>query len=322
MTEVEIKTSDGEIWQRDKVIVELIQASFKGPVIINLLREGPCCQTVGLESMLDLLVEKFQFSRNLYTIKTCNQVPSSRYNEQRQSFIELEFMQKNALEIQHKDIDFQKHFGMFVSRSNWLRLAIASYCYDKYQDRTLMTYHYDRTSDYHVCHFGLEKFLNKHLDEIDQVSTFLKKIPIAFEDHCYPIQWNQRAVELNALYPEFFCDIVCETYFSGRVFFMTEKIMRSIINKKPFLVQGPQWFLKNLKKLGFQTFDRWWDEGYDEDPWDFRYQGIKINIDYIANQSLATVQQWHTDMKPVLDHNYDTFLKLTPDQILKTDFYV
>jgi hypothetical protein len=103
---------------------------------------------------------------------------------------------------------------------------------------------------------------------------------------------------------------------------MTEKIMRSIINRKPFLVQGPQWFLKNLKRLGFQTFSQWWDEGYDEDPWDFRYDGLKLNIDFIASQSQGTIQQWYREMKTVLDHNYDTFLKLTPEQITHTEFYV
>ena len=34
----------------------------------------------------------------------------------------------------------------------------------------------------------------------------------------------------------------------------------------PFIVQGSQWFLHRLRDMGFQTFDRWWDEGYSEDP--------------------------------------------------------
>lgn len=322
MTEIKVETSDGQIWNINTVIVDLIQASLKGPVTIDLLGEGPCCETVGLNALLDQIVEKFQFDKNLYTIKTNNQVPSSRYKEVRYPFIELEFMKKNALEIQHSDPSFEKHFGLFVSRSNWLRLALASYCYTHYQDQVLMTYHYNHNLDYHTCHFGLENFLNRNWDSIDQVSLFLKQLPIGAGNHSYPVLWNGRASELNMQYKNIFCDIVCETYFSGRVFFMTEKIMRTIINKRPFLVQGPQWFLKNLKRLGFQTFDRWWDEGYDEDPWDYRYNGLKTNIDYIASQSPSTIERWYNEMKPVLDHNYNTFLTLTQKQIIETEFYV
>ena len=322
MTEIKVQTSDGKIWNREKIIAELIRASLLGPVTINLLNEGPCCQSVGLDNILDDMVTKFDLDKNLYTIYTSNQIPSSAYKEIRSSFVELEFMQQNAREIKHSDHPLEKHFGFFVSRSNWLRLALASYCHARCLEKMSMTYHYDHTLDYHICHFGLEQFINKHWNDIDQVTQFLKKLPITIGNYSYPIRWNEMATELNFRYKDFFCDIVCETFFSGHVFFMTEKTMRAIINKKPFLIQGPQWFLKNLKRLGFKTFDRWWDEGYDEDPWDFRYEGLKINIDYIADQDLSTINRWHAEMKPILDHNYDVFMKLTANQIIETEFYV
>ena len=97
--------------------------------------------------------------------------------------------------------------------------------------------------------------------------------------------------------------------------------MRAIAHRRPFIVQGPQWYLHNLKLLGFKTFDQWWDEGYDEDPWDFKYQALKQNIDYIAKQNTTTIAQWNKEMLNVLDHNYNTLNELTAEKILSTKFF-
>ena len=294
---------------------------MSGPVTIDLLAEGPCCQTVGLDSLLDNLVNTYGFDRNVYTIKTSNQLSSSRYQETRTPFVELKFTQQKAETIINFESSLQKYFGLFIGRSNWLRLSLASYLAEQFPAQTMMTYHYDSKSDFHVANFGLEELLNRHWNDIDTVINFLKKLPMRPKKLTYPILWNEQGLDLDNFYKDIFCDVVCETYFSGKTFFMTEKTMRPIIHKRPFLVQGPQWYLKNLKKLGFKTFDQWWDEGYDEDPWDFKYQALVKIIDYIGKQSPSTIKQWYIEMASVLDHNYDVFRSLTDKQILSTDFY-
>ena len=87
------------------------------------------------------------------------------------------------------------------------------------------------------------------------------------------------------------------------------------------MVQGPKWFLKNLKKLGFKTFDQWWDEGYDEDPADGRYKTLCYNIDTIAQQNATTIAQYYQEMQPVLEHNVQVLKELTNEKILATEFF-
>ena len=60
-------------------------------------------------------------------------------------------------------------------------------------------------------------------------------------------------------------DIVTETSFedTDKLFF-TEKIVRSIVNLHPFIVISSANYLKELKTLGFKTFDGFIDESYDE----------------------------------------------------------
>jgi hypothetical protein len=69
--------------------------------------------------------------------------------------------------------------------------------------------------------------------------------------------------------------------------------------------------------MGFKTFDKWWDEGYSEDPAD--HQPIEI-IQVIKSIASKTSQQLHTmytEMTDILEHNYQTFMSLTEDDFLR-----
>jgi hypothetical protein len=58
--------------------------------------------------------------------------------------------------------------------------------------------------------------------------------------------------------------IVTETFFDNSFSFYTEKIAKPIIAKRLFVVFAGQHYLKNLKLLGFKTFQNVIDESYDE----------------------------------------------------------
>jgi DNA modification methylase len=90
--------------------------------------------------------------------------------------------------------------------------------------------------------------------------------------------------------------------------------------RRPFIVYGSKHFLTNMHKLGFKTFSRWWDEGYDTDPESSRYHGIVNNINWILQQNHHTIQQWWTEMKSILDYNVAVLQNLTNQQITTTEF--
>ena len=80
--------------------------------------------------------------------------------------------------------------------------------------------------------------------------------------------------------------------------------------KTPFIIQGSQYILRRLKHLGFQTFDQWWDEGYDEDPYLYSQNEIKKVLNYIAGLSIDDMNKMYANMQPVLEHNYQRLLTL------------
>lgn len=320
MNEVKIVTSNGKIWNYQTTVFDLLQAAQKGPVRVNLLSEGPCCEDVGIEDLLDHMRDLLQVNQDYFVIVTSNQLSSSKYTQHRMPFVELKTAQHRCREHFFPST-LEKRFGMFIGRSNPERLRLASYLHQHHNDQTEMTFHYDPANDFHRSNFGLEQAIEKDWADRKRIFDFLDHLPIKTQEHTYPILWDQKAFDLDQQYSKIFCDIVCETYTSGKSFFVTEKTFRCIANCRPFVTQGPRHFLTNLKKLGFKTFDSWWDEAYDTDPEDARYQGIVGNIDWIAKQDTATLAQWYKEMIPTLEHNVHVLKNLGYDQVTKTEFY-
>ena len=83
--------------------------------------------------------------------------------------------------------------------------------------------------------------------------------------------------------------------------------------KNTVIIQGPQYFLRNLKKLGFKTFDQWWDEGYDEDPVDHRLIEIKKVIKDLSTQTPEQLSSMYESMQATLEHNHQLCLNLKLD---------
>ena len=90
--------------------------------------------------------------------------------------------------------------------------------------------------------------------------------------------------------------------------FFSEKIVKPILAKTPFVVLASPNFLTTLKELGFKTFDKWWDESYDlEKNHDKRIEKLYEVITYINSKSLKELHTMYDDMKNVLEHNVNQY---------------
>lgn len=317
MLKIPVITSDSHIWNRDQVICSLIGNQNREQIILDLLYEGPCCKTSGINAIIDWL----HIPHDKILIYTSNQIRSSDCKEIVQPLVELEFCQKIGKDIIDFEFTGKKRFACFISRSNAKRLGIAGHLWRYHRDQSLLTYHFDSNNNYHRANFGLEEYLSENWSDAE-IWKFLQQLPLTFDKQSYPIQWKNSITELAKHYQDFFVEIVCETYHSGRTFFITEKTWRPILNCKPFVVQGPQWYLENLRRLGFQTFNQWWSEGYDEDINGGTLNSLTNLIDFIGKQPDHVIQQWYHDMKSVLQHNYYNFLQLTQQKINSTLYQI
>jgi hypothetical protein len=85
-------------------------------------------------------------------------------------------------------------------------------------------------------------------------------------------------LSLLAFYDQFQIELVAESITRGPSFFPTEKTVRPIIGGRPFMTFAPKNFLKNLRQMGFRTFDTVWSEEYDSLEGPDRWVAIQHNI--------------------------------------------
>jgi hypothetical protein len=115
-------------------------------------------------------------------------------------------------------------------------------------------------------------------------------------------------ININA-HLDTFINIVTETLTDDNIIFITEKTYKPIYVCQPFIIVGNAHSLKKLKELGYKTFDKWWDESYDEEM-DFicRLKSIIKLLEEISTWDFKKCDSIRKEMKEVLIHNYNRML--------------
>jgi hypothetical protein len=327
MITVDILTSDNQIWNKDKVYTKLSQVITSGqPFQINLLNEAPDLESIGLYRHL----EDAGVDLKNVTIFTANALEAhTQIHIEYQPPLHLLENAKAYITDITKNNQI-KHFGMFVGRSNGPRLHLATYLKQHHNEKLILSYHYNFIDEFHKANIGLEELItNYNISDVSQEAKFLANCPVRLKDNT--IVHNDKTLKLNyaqqlfdndcdyfsQIYNNFFVELVCESFFTGNTFFPTEKVFRPILLKTPFIVQGPQYFLHNLKKLGFLTFSNWWDEGYAEDPPGHQLIEIKKVLDFLTTKSSDELNQMYLSMTDILEHNYQLAMNLTKKDFKK-----
>ena len=106
-----------------------------------------------------------------------------------------------------------------------------------------------------------------------------------------------------------FVNIVTETLTDKDIIFITEKTYKPIYVCQPFIIVGNAYTLKKMKELGYKTFDKWWDESYDEEiELEVRMNTITKILEEIASWDLKKCAAIRKEMKEILIHNYNQML--------------
>lgn len=115
-----------------------------------------------------------------------------------------------------------------------------------------------------------------------------------------------------SIYNQTYYSVVAETCFENHFTFYTEKIVKPLLAGRLFIFVGSRYFLRNLKSLGFKTFNNVVDESYDveldpETRWSMALDQMqklcnmdptevqdKIKDAVVHNQRLMTYKEWAT----------------------------
>lgn len=94
----------------------------------------------------------------------------------------------------------------------------------------------------------------------------------------------------------------------------TEKEIKPILARHPFIIFNRPGVLKHLQNMGFLTFERWVDESYDlENNDDRRLKKIVDEVERLCNLSFEEWDLMLDEMAPVLAHNYNRLVNYTTE---------
>jgi hypothetical protein len=118
------------------------------------------------------------------------------------------------------------------------------------------------------------------------------------------VAWYHNFLSRKDEYEKTYFSIVSETNAESNYLFITEKTLKPIMNLHPFFINGNPGIIAHLKKLGFQTFDKWWDESYDNEQ-DFkkRTDMVMKQVKLVCNKSKSEMIDMVKEMQPILQYN-------------------
>ena len=121
-----------------------------------------------------------------------------------------------------------------------------------------------------------------------------------------PINLHQDDRDESHLFKHTFLNVVNETHQQDDLVFITEKTYRSINYCRPFIINGDKGSLRYLKDMGFMTFNKFWDESYDDEISDHaRIVKIIDIVKEITSRTETELLALFQDMLPILEHNYN-----------------
>lgn len=334
---IKIQTEDGYIYQKENILAYLYDCWINDrPAVIDLDLEGGCAESMGMYSLLDRFCYNTGYDPHRVTLITGNLIEAhDRYQIKfnQNYWFELPLIQQWSREnTVMLGVTPRKHFGCFVGQSRWPRLWMSAWLYKNHRDSTLQTFHSGFAANYRTKKsdgvydwLGLDQLNQFECGMIPDVAEFLKHCPMTIDDDLqtikttdiifdqqghYPLQ-HPANLSIISYYSNIFLDIVMETSVTGNAFFVTEKLWRCIVARRPFAVVSNRDYLQNLRNLGFKTFHDYWSEDYDGLSNQDRIGALQIELNKIAQWSPTELQFKLNHMQDILDHNWSTFMSLS-----------
>ena len=192
------------------------------------------------------------------------------------------------------------------------------------RDNKFLYLSYNRNVRPHRVHF-LSNILSKGLLDIGKVSLnqfqYVQNLP---DDHPTNQLQKRAPIEIDrgldynwandiAIqdHEDTFISIVTESLTDKYTLFLSEKIWKPISCGHPFMVLGNKGTLKKLKELGFKTFDKWFDESYDnEEEMSIRSEMIINEIEKFKNKTVDELKQIRNEMSEICEHNRINYLQM------------
>ena len=256
----------------------------------------------------DLLAgSRFVCGSSIKGVKQYTDWPIINYNE---PFLRWTMLKNHPVETA---TSFRKHF-LWLNRR--LRTHRVLALHEAYKKQLLQHCTYTAHEWSELDNPQYENTIRKYTDEVDM--TFAQFNGRQYIGESYDVatddQFVPEALATRNASADCFAEIVTEFNCSDNKVYLTEKVARAIVNKKPFLLIGDKNSLKELHDMGFKTFNNFWGENYDTQSGIYnRIQKVMYQLQNIV-QTIDLNQPYTDEMLSILEHNYNHFFGAFTDQ--------
>ncbi len=214
--------------------------------------------------------------------------------------------------------EFQYKVCCFNLRREIFRYCIASLLYGTPDLLLSIGYHYEIDDIINNQELPLENFhqdiSNKILENGSRMNASDDSFwDIKFEKFCDNTVSSSTQSENIIAVSDSFLKLVTETRFCSPMPYFSEKTLKPMAVFRPFILLAPPGTLSLMKKLGFKTFDSWWDESYDDiTDHNLRLETVYHLVSLILKKDKDELSQILVEMTDVLIYNKKHILKFEP----------
>lgn len=294
-----VACASDKIWNQAELLKFLADHQRQS---INLIvnPEAIPLDTLGLYEILDC----FEFEQVVIETRNLLEKPHNRYT--------VRSYWANRFLLETVDVDpalhtwnQRKRFITMYGRPTANRLGIAGHLLKNHA--TASHIHFSSgTGPDDLEFFELDRLAEYRTESIVDAGFLMQQLPLALGDRSgYVCTGYDFSDSLTEFYKDALIDLVSETHVNGNTFYITEKTLRPMWLKKPFVIFATRDYLDYLHQMGFKTFCEFWPETYDGYEGRDRFRMILELIDSIASKSNNELEFMYHSMKSVLDHNYN-----------------
>jgi len=109
------------------------------------------------------------------------------------------------------------------------------------------------------------------------------------------------------LYQDSWLEIAPETLYRDG-YFITEKTVKPIVTKTPFLTVSTRYYLEYLRQQGFQTFGNIIDESYDQQP--LVEDRVRLMLEQLQDIIRNGSEAFYKECASVLEHNQNRLFEI------------
>jgi protein involved in ribonucleotide reduction len=218
-------------------------------------------------------------------------------------------------DLDAKKIRNKRFLSYNRSGQRWHRAFMLSKLYKlDILDNTIFSYyenqHFDDKDRFGKLEYIPSEFETLNIDTIDKwdiIKFLVDKYPTKLEHATTEaVSGGHYYFSKKEHYLDTYVSIVNETGVNDKCTFITEKTIRPMFNRHPFIVWGNPHTLKTLRSFGFKTFDWLLDESYDNcENSNERFNMILKEIDRLNKMPILELHKLYYDNLHIMDYNYE-----------------